>query len=103
MFAMKFFSKAFSLLVSGVLFTLSAHVAKADQVAAGSTVVMSVTADGTSPFTYQWLKDGTNLSGATGPILTILNVQNANAGNYSVLVANLAGSTTSTVTSLTIA
>jgi alpha-tubulin suppressor-like RCC1 family protein len=54
-----------------------------------------VTADGTKPFTYQWLFNGTNLANATGATLTLTNLASANGGNYSVLVGNAAGSTLS--------
>lgn len=45
---------------------------------------------------YQWMFNGTNIAGATNFSLTLSNVQPADAGNYSVVVANSAGSTTST-------
>ena len=100
---MKIFSK-FSLLALLVIFTvLSSVSAQADQVVAGSTVMLSVTADGTSPFAYQWLKNGGNLSGSTGPTLTLTNIQSSNAGDYSVAVSNTAGSTTSPISTITIA
>ena len=69
---------------------------------AGSTATFSVTASGTTPFTYQWSKDGAALSGATQQTLTISNVQAANAGNYTVVVTNAAGSATSNPATLTV-
>ena len=60
------------------------------------------TSNGTPPFTYQWQLNGTNLanggriSGATGPLLTIADLAPANAGNYSVTLANGAGTDDST-------
>jgi hypothetical protein len=44
---------------------------------------------------YQWQRNGANIAGATGPILTISNVQQADAGTYTVLVSNAGGSITS--------
>lgn len=38
--------------------------------------------------TYQWLKDGTRITGATNATLTIVNAQPADAGKYRVVVAN---------------
>jgi hypothetical protein len=102
MFAMKFFQKRFFQVIAGILFLSGLGLAHADQVAVGSTVMFSVTADGTSPFSYQWKKDGNNLAGATFSTLTITNIQTANGGSYSVVVANAAGSTTSDVNSLTV-
>lgn len=67
-------------------------------VAEGGTARFSVVAAGTAPLTYQWRRNGTNLtdrpglSGATTPTLTLSNVQAGQAGTYSVVVANLRGS-----------
>ena len=75
----------------------------ASQVAAvGTNASFSVAASGTAPLDYQWRFNGTNLAGATSTNLTIANVQPANGGNYSVVVANLAGSVTSAVATLTV-
>jgi hypothetical protein len=102
MFAMNFFQKRFFQTIAGVFFVSGLGLARADQVTAGSTVILSVSADGTSPFTYQWIKDGINMPGATGPTVTLANVQSANAGSYAVLVANAAGSTTSDVSTIAV-
>ena len=68
----------------------------------GSNVVFSVTAAGTTPLSYRWLFNGTNVAGATNVSLTITNVQATNAGSYSVVVTNLVGSVTSTNAVLTL-
>ena len=52
-------------------------------------------AAGTPPFAYQWQFNSTNLNGATSSALTLISVQPANAGTYSVTVTNAYGSTTS--------
>ncbi|MBI5772392.1 MAG: immunoglobulin domain-containing protein [Verrucomicrobia bacterium] len=64
-------------------------------VAVGGTANFAVVATGTPAPTYQWRRNGVNVGGATGDTLTINNVQNGNAGNYTVVVANPAGSVTS--------
>ena len=69
---------------------------------AGSTALFTVTAAGPPPLTYQWRFDGTNLAGATASSLSISNVQSANGGNYSVVVANTFGSATSSNAVLTV-
>ncbi len=62
-------------------------------VALGANVVYSVsTADRTSPMTYQWLKNGTNLPGATAQSLTLSNVTRRDSGSYAVRVSNDGGS-----------
>ncbi|MBD1397842.1 immunoglobulin domain-containing protein [Pontibacter sp. JH31] len=57
----------------------------ADVVCAGETATFSVDAVGTG-LTYQWQKNGANISGANSRILTLNNVQPADAGNYRVVV-----------------
>lgn len=68
----------------------------------GSTVTFYVTAAGTPPLTYQWQKEAANLSGETGYILTLANVQLADAGVYQVIVSNSAGIATSSEATLTV-
>jgi hypothetical protein len=64
-------------------------------VAEGATIVFSVTANGTAPLAYQWRKNGVNIQGATSAVFTIQTVQIAEAGSYSVVIDNSAGSITS--------
>jgi hypothetical protein len=59
---------------------------------AGATSGFAVSATGSPPPTYQWLYNGTNISGATTSSLVLTNIQAANAGIYSVLATNLGGS-----------
>jgi sugar lactone lactonase YvrE len=68
----------------------------------GTTATFSVTATGTDPLDYQWRLNGTNVAGATNSTLTLTKVQSTNAGNYSVLVTNLAGWTVSSNALLTV-
>ena len=91
MFAMKIFPKSFSFAVTAVFFLSSFGLARATQVTAGSNVQLSVTADGTPPFTYQWTKNSSNLVGSTGPTLSIANIQSADAGSYAVINHGTAG------------
>lgn len=46
---------------------------------------------------YRWLQNGVSVPGATNATLTVTNIQPGNAGNYSVVVTNFSGSTTSRV------
>ncbi len=63
------------------------------RVTQGGQATFSVQATGSSPFGYQWLSNGIPINGATNATLTINNVQPANAGIYSAVVANsVAGS-----------
>ncbi len=67
-----------------------------------SNAIFNVSANGTAPLAYQWLFNGTNISGATTNLYSIATVQATNAGNYSVVITNSAGSVTSSVAVLTV-
>lgn len=64
---------------------------------AGANVTFSVTAAGGQPLGYQWYFNGVNPVGANASTLTLLNVQAADVGNYTVVVTNALGSVTSSV------
>jgi Immunoglobulin I-set domain/Immunoglobulin domain len=66
----------------------------------GQAISFSVTVSGTSPFSYQWQREGIDIGGATQAMLTIASVQPTDAGTYRVVVTNAAGSVTSTNASL---
>jgi hypothetical protein len=68
----------------------------------GQPASFSVVATGTAPLSYQWQFGGANISGATGSSYSIASAQPANAGNYDVIVNNVAGSVTSATASLTV-
>ena len=57
-----------------------------------TTVTFTVAASGTPAPTYQWYKNGGLLSGATNSRYTIASVGPANAGTYTALATNSAGS-----------
>jgi len=61
----------------------------------GTTATFSVTATGSAPLSYQWSLNRAALAGATDSSFTLTNVQFGDAGNYSVQVTNVAGSTVS--------
>jgi hypothetical protein len=68
----------------------------------GGNASFSVVAGGSQPLSYQWRLEGNALSGATNSALNLSNVQLSDAGNYSVVVANGAGSVTSSNALLTV-
>ena len=72
----------------------SAHV--------GGEVTFNVGASGDSPLAYQWFFNGTPITWASGPSLTLSEVGRPQAGAYSVAVSNPAGSVTSAPVALTI-
>ncbi len=67
----------------------------------GETVTFNVGAIGAAQLQYQWQYAGALLVGETNSSLTLASVQPANAGSYSVVVANNSGSVTSVVATLT--
>ena len=67
---------------------------------AGSNVTFTVTATGTAPLAYQWLKNGGVIAGATAATLTLTKVSATDAANYSVAVTNAVGSATSSAATL---
>lgn len=69
---------------------------------AGSSVSFTVTATGTDPLSYQWQLNGTAIAGATSATYNIASASAAQAGNYTVLVSNPAGSVTSNTATLTV-
>ena len=69
---------------------------------AGSNATFSVAATGTTPLSYQWRFNSMNIGGATNSSLSLTNVQAVNAGPYSVVVSNVAGTKTSAAASLTV-
>jgi len=71
-------------------------------VPAGATVVYAAMAVGSQPLSYQWQFNGTNIPGATAALLSLPNVQLADAGAYGVTVSNAAGTVASSNALLTV-
>ena len=56
--------------------------------AAGANVNLSISAWGTPPLFYQWLKDGKIIECATNSSLILTNTHQAQSGSYSVIISN---------------
>lgn len=69
----------------------------------GAGVSFAVQAAGTPAPTFQWMKNGANILGATGATFAVPSVQPGDAGTYAVVVSNSAGTVTSAAASLSIA
>jgi pectin methylesterase-like acyl-CoA thioesterase len=67
----------------------------ATNVNSGQTATFSAGATGIPQPTCQWLKNGTNLPGATNATLVITNARFADSGVYSVIASNRAGTAAS--------
>ena len=76
---------------------------KSESVAVGATATFSVVAGGTGPFTYQWSKNGSAISGATSASYTTPATVATDTGSlFSVVVRNAVGPTASTAATLTV-
>ncbi|HWQ92727.1 MAG TPA: immunoglobulin domain-containing protein [Clostridia bacterium] len=64
---------------------------KGARLAEGDNYQLAVTATGTLPISYQWRKDGIDLTGKTDSTLTLTAVTSADSGTYSVVVSNMWG------------
>ena len=62
--------------------------------AIGQRLVLPIQVDGVGPFSYQWFLNGNVVPGATSNPYIINSVRSSIAGNYTVRVANAAGSNT---------
>ena len=71
-------------------------------VPAGVDATFSVTANGTTPLSYQWRLNGASVPGATASAYTRANVQGGDAGSYSVAVTNIMGGVLSADAMLTV-
>jgi hypothetical protein len=71
-------------------------------VAVGSNTTFQVAVAGTGPFSYHWIRNGTDLLSATSNPLTLKNVAYQQAGTYQVIVSNSVGSTASSEASLNV-
>ena len=75
----------------------------AQNITAGQTATFSVTATGTAPLSYQWKKNGTDISGANSNTYTTPVMSTGGSGvEYSVVVSNSAGTVTSSSATLTV-
>jgi hypothetical protein len=72
-------------------------------VTSGKSASFSVVASGTATLAYQWRKNGTSIPGATGASYSITAATTADAGSYTAVVTNAAGSVSSNSAALTVA
>lgn len=68
---------------------------QSQNIAQGQNASFTVVAGGLTPFSYQWMFNGTNISGANNSTFTLLVATTNNEGGYSVIVSNSTGSVTS--------
>lgn len=68
----------------------------------GTEVILNVTATGTTPLAYQWIKNGQTIAGANAASFTINAATSADAGSYTVRVTNSIGAVTSSPALVTV-
>jgi len=68
----------------------------------GYAAYLNAAAVSTSPLGYQWIRSGTNVSGATNATLFYPAAQLADSGSYQLLATNILGAITSAPVNLTI-
>ncbi len=74
---------------------------ESQEVCMGEPTVFSVSASGTPPLFFQWLKDGVPIPGATDSLFSLAETASADAGSYACVVFNAASdSDTSQVAAL---
>src|SRR5947209_7921948 len=72
-------------------------------VTAGQTATFMVVASGTAPLSYQWQKNGANISGATSSSYTTPAATTSDSGStFDIVVSNSAGTVTSNAATLTV-
>ncbi len=71
-------------------------------IVSGNSVTFTAAASGIPTPTYQWLKNGVNISGATTATLTLPNIQTTDAATYSMVATNAAGTATTAGAVLTV-
>ena len=87
---------------------MTVHPVDQTDVVLGSNVLFSVTATGTAPLSYQWQKDGVDLTdggsiiGASTSSLAIVDLMESDEGVYRCVVSNVAGTDTSSTAVLTV-
>lgn len=69
---------------------------------AGENAMFTVSASGTLPLSYQWLLNGSNISGATDSSYTRKGAQTNDIGAYLAVITNSTGATSSAPATLTV-
>jgi hypothetical protein len=96
-------SSVAQLIVVGGLPSFATDIPSSQTYLIGHVIQLHVDVLGTAPFTYQWQKNGVNISedfrtsGTHTNTLTIGYATNADSGNYQCIVQNGAGTTPSTL------
>ena len=72
------------------------------QISLDDNAILTVTAGGAQPLSYQWFRNNYNIVGATNSSLVMTNVQLTNQGTYTLIVSNRYGIATNQPASLNV-
>ena len=80
-------------LIASFLLAVTASAQSSDllTVNTGQQIAFSATAEGTPPLTWQWLKNGVAIAGATNASYTIASAATTDSGTYRARATNSAG------------
>jgi uncharacterized repeat protein (TIGR02543 family) len=85
---------------AAVIPTINSQPASATKYAGQSVdITVSATASDSGTLSYQWKKNGTDISGAQSSTLSINPISSSDAGDYTVVVTNSKNGTTTSLTS----
>lgn len=68
----------------------------------GKELKLEVAANSSKPMTYQWMKDGTDIDGETGPVFVVAEAEHTDEGLYTCRVSNDCGSVIPTPCQVTV-
>src|SRR6266496_4181093 len=74
------------------------HLYRSNSASPGANLIFTTSAYGTAPLHFQWQFNQIDLPGKTTASLALTNVQLTNAGEYAIVVTNVAGATSKVAT-----
>ncbi len=70
--------------------------------ALGTTATLAVSVTGTSPYSYEWQKDGKPITGSNTNSLVLTSLRGTDSGSYRAIIKNTAGSASTTAVTVTV-
>lgn len=82
--------------------SITSDIGGSSTLVVGDVLNLAITATGETPLSYQWKKNGSNISGATSATLTFATTSTGDSGNYTCEVTNAYGSVSSGTAAITV-
>ena len=92
---------ALGLITAANAASISTHPSS-QNIVQGQPITLSVSATGSGSITYQWEKDGQDITGATSQVFSLIAVKPWNVGSYRVRVTDADGTVSSNAASLSL-